>query len=68
MRALISLFSRSASSSSVRSKFSRVREIMSVLTTDTRSGESLVDGLVTLTLEDVNTFLDLRIDFTDSII
>jgi hypothetical protein len=39
---------------------------MAVLTTDSRNAESLMDGLATLTDEDVTTFLDLRVDFVDS--
>jgi hypothetical protein len=62
VRAVISLFSR-YSTTSVRSKFTRIREIMSILSSDVSSAATLSEGFMVLSPEDINSFLTLRIDY-----
>ena len=67
MRSLSSLFGR-FSSVPVRGRFSRLREIMLVLTSDSVSsngsggGSALADNFTQLTASEVDAFMVLRVD------
>lgn len=60
IRAIVSVFTR-ASSSPIRGKFSRLREIMSVLTSDMSAG-MFGDNFTCLTANEVVAFQSLRMD------
>jgi len=62
VRALNALFTR-RSSIPVRGKFSRLREVMLVLTADnTTPASAIVDSCSQLTAAEIDAFLSLRID------
>jgi hypothetical protein len=63
VRALSGMFGRASSSSSlIRSKFSRLREIMIVLTSDNADLLQTTDTFTHLTSSEVSAFASLRID------
>lgn len=65
MRALSAMFTRS-SSAPIRGKFSRLREVMLVLTADVASPASIVaDSFSHLTTNEILAFVSLRKDATD---
>eukprot|EP01041_Mallomonas_annulata_P006086 gene6086-12279_t len=66
VRALNALFSK-WSSTSIRGKFSRIREIMLVLTSDVSSSGNLsTDNFSHLTINEIHAFASLRIDFGEN--
>jgi hypothetical protein len=63
VRAIIALFTR-LSTTPIRGKFSRIREIMSVLTSDVTSTNAIADTFTYLTINEVKAFIALRADAT----
>lgn len=61
IRALTTLFSR-YSAVPVRARFSRLREIMLVLTSDVGSGSVFSDNFTHLTASEIEAFVSLRMD------
>ena len=64
VRAIITLFTR-LSTTPIRGKFSRLREIMSVLTSDVTSTNTIADTFTYLTINEVKAFVALRVDAAD---
>lgn len=64
VRAIIALFTR-LSTTPIRGKFSRIREIMSVLTSDVTSTNAIADTFTYLTINEVKAFIALRADATE---
>lgn len=61
VRAIIALFTR-LSTTPIRGKFSRLREIMSILTSDVTSTNAIADSFTYLTINEVKAFIALRAD------
>lgn len=65
IRAITSIFTRSFPIAAVRSKFSRLREILVVLTSDgslLSSGSFVSDSVSQISLSDIQAVLALRLD------
>ncbi len=66
MRAITNIFTR-ASSSTIRSRFARLREIFVVITSDlSMSGGLATDSFSHLTPDEIEAFLALRVDSQQS--